>query len=293
MSLTSVNSNAAVPAIRHHAQRWQSFVRRFLRVPMAVTGLLLVLLLLTVTVLGEQVIQYSDTAMDYRAILTPPTHEHWFGTDDFGRDVLSRTLAGTRLSFVVAGSVLLYTIGIGVVLGLIAGYYRSLDNVIMRSMDAIMAFPAILVALAIISIVGPRTENVVFALVVVYGPRMARLVRGSVLSLRELEYVEAARALGATDLRIIVFCILPGSVAPILVQGTFIFGYAILGEASLSFLGVGTPPPAPSLGNIISDARPMLREAPWMALYPATFMALLILSLNLLGDGLRDVLDPR
>jgi peptide/nickel transport system permease protein len=150
-----------------------------------------------------------------------------------------------------------------------------------------------MLALVVVAILGPRTENVVLALTLVYLPRVARLVRGTVLAVREFEYVAAGVALGASSVRIIARYLLPNVIAPLIVQATFIYGYAILGEASLSFLGVGTSPPTPSLGNILSDARPMLREAPWLALFPAATIALTIFGFNLLGDGLRDVLDPR
>jgi peptide/nickel transport system permease protein len=163
----------------------------------------------------------------------------------------------------------------------------------MRVMDALMAFPAILLALAVMAIAGPATRNVVAALGVAYAPRMARLARASVLSVRSREFVDAARALGASPLRVLRLHVTPNAVAPVIVQGTFTFAYAILGEAALSFVGLGAVPPTPSLGNILADARVFLREAPWMILCPAATLSLLILGLNLLGDGIRDVLDPR
>lgn len=268
-------------------------LRRFLRHKLAVAGACIIAWLSLMALAGPAAYRVSPTAMDVMSILSPPSAAHPFGTDDFGRDVLSRVVHGTRLSLAVGASVLVLTSLAGTILGLVSGFFPRLDNVLMRVMDAVMAFPAILLALVIMAILGPRTVNVVIALAIVYTPRTARLVRGTVLAVRELDYVEAARALGATDWRIIGRYILPNCLAPVIVQGTFVFAYSILGEAGLSFIGVGTVPPTPSLGNILSDARPMLREAPWMALLPGGTIALAILGLNLLGDGLRDLLDPR
>lgn len=231
--------------------------------------------------------------MNLLHILSPPNAQFPFGTDDVGRDVFSRVLHGTRLSLVVGAVVLITTAVLGTLIGLVSGYYRRLDGLIMRLVDALMAFPAIMLALVVVAMLGPRTENVILALTLVYLPRVARLIRGTVLSVRELEYVSGGKAVGANDLRLLLRYVLPSTIAPLIVQATFIYGYAILGEASLSFLGLGTSPPTPSLGNILSDARPMLREAPWMALFPATTIALIIFGFNLLGDGLRDLLDPR
>jgi peptide/nickel transport system permease protein len=235
----------------------------------------------------------DPTAIDVMATLTPPSAGHWFGTDDFGRDLLARVVHGVRLSLLVGGSVLAVTALLGGLSGLVAGYFPRADAVIMRVMDALMAFPAILLALAVMAIAGPATRNVVAALGVAYAPRMARLARASVLSVRSREFVDAARALGASPLRVLGLHVTPNAVAPVIVQGTFTFAYAILGEAALSFVGLGAVPPTPSLGNILADARVFLREAPWMILCPAATLSLLILGLNLLGDGIRDALDPR
>ena len=181
---------------------------------------------------------------------------------------------------------------LGAVPGLVAGFVPRADAVIMRVMDALMAFPAILLALSVMAIAGPSTVNVVGALGVAYAPRMARLARASVLAVRSREFVDAARALGNPPLRVLARHVTPNAAAPVIVQGTFTVGYAILGEAALSFVGLGAVPPTPSLGNILADARVFLRDAPWMILCPAATLALLILGLNLLGDGIRDALDP-
>lgn len=271
----------------------QHVMRKLTRNRLATAGALLTFSVIAASIVGVWWFPVDPLAMDVLAILEPPSRAHPFGTDDFGRDILSRVLHGTRMSLAIGASVLVATSVMGTLFGLLAGYFKRLDNTIMRAMDALMAFPAILLALTIMAVLGPRTENVVIALSLVYAPRTARVVRSAVLAVRELDYVEAARALGASHWRVMRHHVLPNCIAPLIVQGTFVFGYAILGEAALSFIGVGTLPPAPSLGNILSDARPMLREAPWMALFPGGTIALTILGLNLLGDGLRDLLDPR
>jgi peptide/nickel transport system permease protein len=267
--------------------------RRLARHRLAATGGGLTLAVAGLGLALPLVVATDPTAIDVMATLTPPSPGHWFGTDDFGRDLLARVLHGIRLSLVVGGSVLAVTAVLGGLSGLVAGYFPRADAVIMRVMDALMAFPAILLALAVMAIAGPATRNVVAALGVAYAPRMARLARASVLSVRSREFVDAARALGASPLRVLRLHVTPNAVAPVIVQGTFTFAYAILGEAALSFVGLGAVPPTPSLGNILADARVFLREAPWMILCPAATLSLLILGLNLLGDGIRDVLDPR
>jgi peptide/nickel transport system permease protein len=207
--------------------------------------------------------------------------------------VLSRVLYGARISVVVGGLVVLLAVAAGLLVGLLAGYYRALDNVLMRVMDGLMAFPAILLAIALMASLGPSLRNVVVALGVVYTPRIARIVRGSVLVVRELPYVEAARAAGASDLAILRRHVLPNCLSPVIVQGTFIFALAVLGEAALSFLGVGAPPAAPSWGNILAEGRLYMQQAPWLVLAPGVAIMATILGLNLFGDGLRDALDPK
>jgi peptide/nickel transport system permease protein len=194
---------------------------------------------------------------------------------------------------VVGGLVVLLAVAAGLLVGLLAGYYRALDNVLMRVMDGLMAFPAILLAIALMASLGPSLRNVVVALGVVYTPRIARIVRGSVLVVRELPYVEAARAAGASDLAILRRHVLPNCLSPVIVQGTFIFALAVLGEAALSFLGVGAPPAAPSWGNILAEGRLYMQQAPWLVLAPGVAIMATILGLNLFGDGLRDALDPK
>jgi peptide/nickel transport system permease protein len=267
--------------------------RRLGRHRLAVTGGTIVIVVVALSVLIPLVITTDPTALDVQATLSAPSWQHWFGTDDFGRDLFARVVHGIRLSLLVGSSVLAVTGVLGVVPGLVSGFVPRADAIIMRVMDALMAFPAILLALSVMAIAGPSTANVVGALGVAYAPRVARLARASVLAVRSREFVDAARALGNPPLRLLARHVTPNAAAPVIVQGTFTFGYAILGEAALSFVGLGAVPPTPSLGNILADARVFLRDAPWMILCPAATLSILILGLNLLGDGIRDALDPR
>ena len=263
-----------------------------LRRKIAVLGAVLMVLTTAVGLLAP-VIAGNPTHMDVAARLTAPGHAHWFGTDDLGRDVFSRVVYGARLSLLVGTTVVVLTFGAGVSAGLLAGYFRALDNPIMRVMDGLMAFPAIILAIALMASLGPSVSNVILAIAVVYTPRVARVVRGAVLVIRETAYVEAARALGAADASLMLRHILPNCLSPVIVQGSFVFAAAVLTEAALSFLGVGVPPYVPSWGNILSEGRLYLQQAPWLVLYPGGAIMLTILGLNLFGDGLRDLLDPK
>jgi peptide/nickel transport system permease protein len=269
------------------------FWRRLTRHRLAMSGAAIVLLVVLLGLAAPILLKADPTAIDVERILAVPSASHWLGTDDFGRDLLARIVHGTRLSLLVGFSVLLFTLAMGAVPGMLAGYFPAADAVIMRIMDALMAFPAILLALTVMAVAGPATINVVAALGIAYSPRMARLARAAVLSVRVEEYIEAAQALGTRPMRILMKHVVPNAVAPIIVQGTFTFAYAILGEAALSFVGLGAVPPTPSLGNILADARAVIRDAPWMIGFPSLTLSLTILGLNLLGDGIRDVLDPR
>ena len=274
------------------APRWW-WLRQLRRRRVALLGMVLVALNVLVAVLAPAIGRWEPQRLDVQARLAPPTATHWMGTDDVGRDVWSRVVHGTRLSMLVGGAVVALSFVGGIVFGLLGGYYRPLDNVLMRIMDGFMAFPGIILAIAMMASLGPSVVNVIVALGVVYVPRVARIVRGSVLVIRETPYVEAALALGAPDLTVLGRHVLPNCLSPVIVQGTFIFAAAVLGEAALSFLGVGVPPQIPSWGNVLAEGRLYLQQAPWLTLFPGGAIMGCILGLNLFGDGLRDLLDPK
>jgi peptide/nickel transport system permease protein len=233
--------------------------------------------------------------MDIQAAerLRRPAAAHPFGTDEFGRDILSRTIFGARLSLLVGALVTLVAIAVGTVIGLAAGWSPRADRYIMRVMDGVMAFPDILLAIALMAALGPSLRNVVIALAFVYTPRVARVVRASVLVVVNQDYVDAARAIGARSQRILARHVLANCVSPIIVQGTFVAAFAMLGEAALSFLGVGVPPETPTWGGIIAAGQLYLGQAWWISIFPGAAVILSVLALNLVGDGLRDFLDPR
>jgi peptide/nickel transport system permease protein len=268
-------------------------LRRLFRHRLFVTGIVLFGAMLLLALLANWIAPMAPERMQFRARFRSPGDGFLFGTDNFGRDIFSRFVFGARSSIGIGFSVMVVTGVIGSAVGLIAGYFRKLDEVLMRVMDALMAFPPVMLALAIAAALGPSAGNAVIALSVVYIPRTARILRATVLVVRELDYVQAARAFGARDWWIVLRHILPNSLAPLIVQLTFIFAYAVLSEAILSFLGVGPPPPAPTWGNMIAEGKDFIREAWWIPMFPGVGIALTVLGLNLLGDGLRDVLDPR
>ena len=225
--------------------------------------------------------------------MRPPSERWWFGTDQFGRDIFSRTIYGTRVSLTVGISVALFSSIIGLIIGLACGYVRALDAVLMRVMDGLMAIPSILLAIALITLTRPGLGIVIVAIVIPEVPRVARVVRSVVLSIRSQPYVESAVAGGTRSLKLLVRHILPNTLAPLIVQATYVCASAMLIEAGLSFLGAGVPPEIPSWGNIIAQGRSFFQIAPWSILIPGAFLALTVLAVNMLGDGLRDRLDPR
>jgi peptide/nickel transport system permease protein len=250
------------------------------------------LAIILVAIIGPFVVPYTPEA--FGMPLQPPSSEHPFGTDNFGRDVATRVVYAAHLNLLIGIVPTAITFVVGIVVGSIAGYFGGkMDTLIMRFTDGLMAFPAVLLAIAFMAARGPGVWNVILALSLVYMPRTALLVRSTVLTLRELDYVHAARALGSRDTGITLRHILPNCMAPLLVQGTFIFAYAVLAEAILGFLGVGVPPYVPSWGNVIASGKNVIREAFWVSLFPGVALTVAGLSLNLLGDGLRDTLDPR
>jgi peptide/nickel transport system permease protein len=271
----------------------QDFVRRLLANRSVVVGGILVLIVVAAALFADLLAPHNPLRSNVRARLQAPSLTYWLGTDHFGRDILTRILYGARLSMTIGLFVVIATGVFGTAIGAIAGYFRRLDNPIMRLMDAFMAFPAILLAITVAAILGSSVTNVVIALAIATTPHTARIVRASVLVIREMEYVEAARALGASDLRILFRHVLINALAPLIVRLTYVFAIAILAEAVLSFIGVGPPPPTPSFGNIIANGRDYIAQAPWVTVFPGLAIVIAVLGLNLLGDGLRDVLDPR
>ena len=261
--------------------------------PNMALGLLILVLALLMALFAPLISTDDPQALDPVNRLKGPSGEAFFGTDSVGRDVFSRTIYGSRLSLAIGASVTIATILCGVVIGIAAGYYKMVDNIVMRFMDGLMAFPSFLLAIALVALLGASFQNVVIALSIVETPRVVRIVRGSVLSLRERQYVEGALAVGARPLRILATHIFPNLVAPLTVQATYVFALAILVEAGLSFLGAGVPPYVPSWGNMMGDAKLFMQLAVWTIFFPGLFLSLTVLGANLLGDGLRDTLDPR
>ena len=263
--------------------------------PLAAAGVVMVILFVILAVFAPWIAPQDPASIHLPARLDPPSSAHWFGTDELGRDILSRTIYGARISMLVGSCVVLTSLGVGLIIGSIAGYYGGgIDrfvNVVL--MNAFLSFPGILIAIAFVAFRGPGIFNLVVALSLGGWVGYARLVRGQVLAAREREYVEASRALGASDLRIIVHHILPNIIQPVIVQAAIGMAGAILAEATMSFLGLGVPPPTASWGAMLNDGRVYLFEAPHLVLFPALAVMLAVLSFNFIGDALRDYLDPR
>ncbi len=270
------------------ARRW-----KVLRRPTVAFGTAILLIIVLAALLAPLVAPYDPNGLDILGRLQTPSAVHPMGTDDLGRDVWSRVLYGARLSLTVGLATAAVAAGLGTLVSLVAGYYRWMDEVVMRVMDGLMALPGVVLAIAIMAAIGPKVSNIVLALSLVYLPRCARVARSAVIVVREQVYVEAASALGAPDRAIMLRHILPGTISPVLVQATYVFATAVLLEASLSFLGAGAPPDVPSWGAMLAEGRVLMRSAPWMTVFPGAVLALTVLSVNLIGDGLRDALDPR
>ncbi|MCE9656919.1 MAG: ABC transporter permease [Burkholderiales bacterium] len=268
-------------------------VRRFGNRPIAVVGVFILAVLIVVATAAPLIAPYDPDAIDVLSILQGPSAAHWFGTDELGRDVFSRVIFGARYSLLIGALVVVISMVCGVVLGLAAGFFRRLDGPVMRLVDAMMSFPDILLAIALVAVLGASMSNVILALAIVYTPRVARVVRASTLVVRELLFIEAARALGIPTWRILFIHILHNIASPILVQATFIFAYAVLAEAGLSFLGVGVPPVLPTWGSMISSGQQFAHQAIWLVVFPGIAIILSALSLQMVGDGFRDLLDPK
>ena len=267
--------------------------RALQRNPNMLLGLVIIALMSLMALGAPLITTYDPIRLNVIDRLDGPSGSHWFGTDHLGRDVYTRVVYGARVSLLVGASVAVFTSVAGILLGLVSGYFRLADAVIMRIMDALMSFPSFLLAIALVATMSPGMWTVIIAITVVDTPRTARVARASVLSLRAVDYVVAARALGARSLRIMFIHILPNCFAPIMVQATFVFAVAILIEAGLSFLGTGVPPEIATWGNIMGDGRRVAKIAVWVIFFPGLFLSLTVLAINLIGDGLRDALDPK
>ena len=284
----------AMPAPARQRAEWRRAARTITRNRLVLAGLIMVAGLILIAVLAGPIAPYDPIANNVRAALQPPSSYYYFGTDRFGRDVFSRVIYGSRLSLFVALVSVTISVIIGVVLGLVSGYYRGwIDNLIGRVMDVFFSFPALLLAIGVAAMLGPGLNNAIVAIAVVYSPVFGRVVRGPVLVERGKEYVEAARVIGASSPRVLLRHVFPNVLSPLIVQATITLSQAILTEAYLSFLGLGTQPPFPSWGTMLQEGRTFLETAPWMSIFPGLAIMLTVLAFNLLGDGIRDVLDPR
>jgi peptide/nickel transport system permease protein len=244
-------------------------------------------------VLAPLISPYDPGAMRVARRLRPPSEVNWFGTDELGRDIFSRIVWGARASLGIGFAVVMISVTVGTAFGLIAGYFKRLDAPIMRFVDALMALPDILLAIFLVAVLGASAGNVILALSIVYTPRVVRVIRASTLVVRELPFVEAARSIGVSTPRILAVHLLPNIASPVLVQATFIFAYAVLAEAGLSFLGAGVPPETPTWGTMIASGQQYADDAFWIVAFPGLAIVFVALSLQVLGDGLRDMLDPR
>ncbi len=285
---------APVQLNESHSPRWKA-TRRFLANPSAMIGLVLVIMALLCALFAAQIATYNPIRGDLRAYVQPPSLEHIFGTDDIGRDIFSRVIYGSRISLKIALLTQTATLSIGLMFGLITGFYGGwIDILIMRTVDIIMSFPLLIIAIALISALGANENNIIFALAFVSWPFVTRLVRSQVLSVKEMEYITAARSLGASDLTIMFRHILPNILTPLIVYATLGIGGTILSEAALSFIGLGgADQAAPSWGKMLTESRAFIRSAWWMPFYPGMAILFTVLGFNLLGDGLRDILDVR
>jgi peptide/nickel transport system permease protein len=291
------------PAVAESRHRWRLssitpasryyWVRLMLRNRAVVISAGFIVVICLLGVLAPAVTNGDPNFVDPVDRLKGPSSDYWFGTDDLGRDVYTRVIYGARISLLVGISVMAGATILGSIIGLVAGYFRHIDTVLMRVMDGLEAFPSILLAIAIMATFGSATKNVILALSVVFAPNIARLVRSTTIVNREQPYVESARAIGMRDVPIMWRYIFMNSLSPIIVQATFVLAFAILAEASLSFLGAGVPPETPTWGSMVSSGQPRLQQAWWVSVFPGTFLFLTVLAFNLIGDGFRDALDPR
>ncbi|MFT8871805.1 MAG: ABC transporter permease [Sporolactobacillus sp.] len=267
---------------------------RFRHNPLAMGGLILILFLIFAALFAKQIAPYNPYSMNISSRLSTPDNSHWFGTDQFGRDILSRIIYGARISLQVGIISVGFSLILGTVMGILAGYYGGwIDQLISRMTDVLFALPDILLALVIMAILGPSLTNLMLAIGIVYTPIFSRIARGAVLAVRDSLYIEAAYSMGVKERKILFHHILPNILSPLVVQTTLSLAFAILAEASLSFLGLGVSPDTPSWGMMLSEAKDWMELAWWTAVFPGIAITLSVLSFNIVGDGLRDALDPR
>jgi len=289
-----MSTAVAVPVTRAPSRSPTAIlVRKLFRRKLVLAGAAILVVVTLLALFAPWITPFGPMTMKISDRMQSPRLAHWFGTDELGRDVFSRVVFGARYSLMIGASVVVISVTGGVLLGLVAGFFRRLDGPIMRFVDAMMSFPDILLAIALVAVLGASITNVILALAIVYTPRVARVVRASTLVVRELLFIEAARALGVSTWRILFIHILNNIASPILVQATFIFAYAVLAEAGLSFLGVGVPPELPTWGTMIASGQQFAHQAIWLVVFPGVAIILSALSLQMVGDGFRDLLDPK
>lgn len=295
MSEQSINKDAtSSPPPNPTVERWKGFYKKFRKNKAAMVGGFLILFFILVAIIGPYFTPYEPNIQNHANKLASPSVEHFFGTDHHGRDIFSRIIHGMSITLYVGFFSVIIGAAIGIFLGIVSGYYGGkLDTVIMRTMDILLAFPGILLALAIVSVLGGSLTNVIIAVGIFSIPVFARIVRGSTLAVRKLEYIDAVKALGASDGRIIFKHILPNVTSPLIVQATLSIATSILTASGLSFLGMGAQPPTPEWGAMLSGGRNYMWDAPHVAFFPGIAIVVVVLAFNIFGDGLRDALDPK
>lgn len=284
----------AVPTRERAVGPWLEGWRSFKKSKISLIGAGIVLFFILLAIVGPYLAPQGINEQNFAKRLLAPSSEHWFGTDDFGRDIFSRIIHGARISLWVGFFSVILSVIVGSLLGIIAGYYgKWIDTIISRIFDIMLAFPSMLLAIAVVSVLGPSLQNALIAIAIINIPNFGRLIRSKVLSVKEEEYIVAAKAIGMRDTRILFSHILPNSITPIIVQGTLAIATAIIEAAALGFLGLGAQAPAPEWGKMLADARKFLINAPWTMIFPGLAIMLTVLGFNLMGDGLRDALDPK
>lgn len=266
--------------------------KRIINNRLLIFGISLLFIVFFAAIFAPFLTTYDPIEISIENSLLAVSWEHPFGTDEMGRDVLTRVLFGARISLWVGAVATFYSGIFGVLFGLLSGYYQTFDSIFSRLVDGLMVFPGLIMAILLMAALGPSTNNVIIAMVILYTPRIVRVVRSSVIVIKNEDYIDSARVIGANDLRILFIHILPNAFAPLIVQVAFGFAWAILVESGMSFLGLGMPAPTPSWGNIISDGRNFIYNAPWIMMFPGLALSLAVMGLNFIGDGLRDYLDP-